>query len=409
MNRLNTKNRYFTFEKATTGVAFFCGLFILLPFKIKPFTVLLFFILSLFSVINSKSRVKIETKTLVIYWLFFIGYAISLLFSENIQRALLILVRCVPLLIIPVAYSFLTFETKKQFNQLFRKTFIVATSLYSILIFIYLFQLGYFSHKHDLYYCYSYITYEFWGLNEHPIYLSVYFSISLFFILMEGFKSKIANFVLFLLLIFGLLILARKGAILSFIVLSSILLFLKKERHQNYKLLFVFISLFVLSLSLPEIRNRFLELFDTNKIVNNQETSSGIRYILWETSTKLIQKSNYLGYGIGDVQEVLSKQLATDGFTVLARDYYNAHNQFLQIGLATGVIGICLFLFSLFYFIRNFIRRKNDVAIVFFIFFISVFLFESFLERQNGTIIYSFITCMFIYSSEFDKTQQNET
>lgn len=407
--RIKTKINKFTFEKAVTYSAFFCGLFVLLPFKIKPLTVFVFFVLTLFSIVKDRNRAKIEMKTFVMSSVFFISYALSLLFSENIQRSFTILVRCIPILIIPVAYSFLTVETRVQFNQMFRKTFIIAASIYSILIFIYLFQLGYFSQKHDLYYCYSYITNEFWGLDEHPIYISINFSIALFFILTEGFKNKTVNFILFLVLISGLLILARKGAIVSFCILSGVLLFLKKDKKQTAKLVFVFISLFVLSLSVPEIRSRFLEIFETSKIINNKETSSGIRYILWNTSEKVIQKSNYLGYGIGDAQEVLSKQLAVDGYAVLSKENYNAHNQFLQIGLATGVVGICLYLFSLIYFIRMFIQRKNAEAIVFFLFFIFVFLFESVLERQNGIIIYSFVTCMFIYTSEFDKTLKNET
>ncbi|WP_175455462.1 O-antigen ligase family protein [Flavobacterium omnivorum] len=208
---------------------------------------------------------------------------------------------------------------------------------------------------------------------------------------------------MFLILIFGLLILARKGVIVSFFILSGILLFLKNDKKQTAKLVFVFIGLFLVSLCVTEIRSRFLELFDTSKVVNNKETSSGIRYILWNTSEKVIKNSNYLGYGVGDAQEVLSKKLALDGYAVLSKENYNAHNQYLQIGLATGVIGILLYLFSVAYLFRNFMKRKNAEAIVFLLFFIFVFLFESVLERQNGIIIYSFITSMFIYTSEFDK------
>ena len=405
--KTNSNHIYFTFEKSVSYVAFVCGLFVLLPFKIKPITVFIFFVLSLFSIVKNRNNLRIRIKTLVIYNFLFLGYAFSLLFSENIQRGFTIMGRCLPMLFIPLAYSFLTSEKRVQFNQIFRKTFIVAASIYSVLIFIYLFQLGYFSQKHDLYYCYSYITNEFWGLNEHPIYISICFSIALFFILIEGFKSKIVNFILFILLIIGLLILARKGVIVSFFIFSSIFLLIKKDIKQIVILLIAFTSFFILSLSVTEIRNRFLEIFDADKIVNNKETSSGIRYILWNTSNKLMEKSNYLGYGIGDVQEVLSKQLALDGFTVLAKENYNAHNQFLQTGLATGIMGVSLFLFSFLCFILTFIKRKNPEAIVLFLFFLSVFLFESVLERQNGIIIYSFLTCMFIYSSEFDKNPKN--
>lgn len=406
--RVKTKINDFSVEKAVPYVAFFCGLFVLLPFKVKPITVIVFFLLGLFSIFKYRIRSKIEMKTVFIFSIFFIVYALSLFFSENIQKGFTILVRCIPIFIIPLGYSFLTFETRVKFNQVFRKTFIIAASIYSILIFIYLFQLGYFSQKHDLYYCYSYITFEFWGMNEHPIYISIFFSVALFFILIEGFKNKIFNFILFLVLISGLLILARKGVVVSFCILSGILLFLKRDKKQIAKLVFVFISLMVLSLSIAEIRNRFLEIFDTSSIVNNKETSSGIRYILWNTSAKVIQKSDYLGYGIGDAQAVLSTQLAADGYAVLSEENYNAHNQFLQIGLATGIVGICLYLFSLLYFIQRFIKRKNAEGVVFLLFFIFVFLFESVLERQNGIIIYSFTSCMFIYASEFDKNLKNE-
>lgn len=400
---MSMKIKDFTLEKVGPYVAFFCGLFVLLPFKLKPLTVFVFFAWSLFSLFKNRKNIKIEIKTLIISSIFFIGYAVSLLFSENIQRGFTILIRCIPIVLIPLGYSFLTLETKIIFNKIFRKTVIVAASIYSSLLFIYLFQLGYFSQKLDLYTYYSYITYEFWGLNEHPIYSSIFFSIALFFILIEGFKNKILNFILFLILIFGLLILARKGVIASFFILSGILLFLKNDKKQTAKLVFVFIGLFLVSLCVTEIRSRFLELFDTSKVVNNKETSSGIRYILWNTSEKVIKNSNYLGYGVGDAQEVLSKQLALDGYAVLSKENYNAHNQYLQIGLATGVVGILLYLFSVAYLFRNFMKRKNAEAIVFLLFFIFVFLFESVLERQNGIIIYSFITSMFIYTSEFDK------
>ncbi len=225
---------------------------------------------------------------------------------------------------------------------------------------------------------------------------------------MDGFKNKILNFILFVVLIFGLLILARKGVIISFCILSVVLLFLKQDIRQSKKLVFVFIGLMLLSLSVVEIRNRFLEIFDTQNIVNSKETSSGIRYILWNTSTKVIQKSNYLGYGVGDVQTVLSKQLAVDGYDVLAKENYNAHNQLIQIGLAAGLVGIVSYLLSFLYFIGKFIKRKNAEAVVLFFFFLCVFMFESVLERQNGILIYSWITAMFIYTSEFDTSTKNE-
>ena len=395
--------------KATNFVAFFCGLFVLLPFKLKPYTVFAFVLLALFSKIKFKNRLKCDWKSILIYNFFTISSALSLFYSNDLHRGFTILGRYVPLLLIPIAYSFLSNYTKQKFNQVFIKTFILASCLYCVLIFIYLFKLGYFSNQHDLSYCYSYITFEFYGINEHPIYISVYFSIALLLLLIKGFENRIVNVTLFLMLISGLFILSRKGPIISFFIVSFILLLLKKERLQLYKLILVFIGVFSVSLFIPEIKNRFLEVLDTNKVSNNSETSTGIRKILWESSWELIQKSDYLGYGIGDVQEVLSKQLAEDGFIILAKENYNAHNEYLQIGLSIGFLGFLLFLFSLLFFVISFIKKRNSGGIVFFLFFIFVFFFESFLERQNGIIIYSFITCMFIFSSDFAKNLPDET
>jgi O-antigen ligase len=393
-----------TLKNLTPYVAFFCGLYVLLPFKIKPITVFVFFIWSLVYIRKNKIKQKFNLKILALASTFFLIYAVSLLFSENVQKAITVLVRCIPIVVIPLAYFLLTHEARIQFNQIFKKTFIIAASVYSCLVFFYLFQLGYFSQKHDLFYCYSYITHEFWGFNEHPIYLSLFFAVALFFLLMEGFKSKIANAILFIILICGLLILARKGVIAAFFVLAGVFVVCTRDRKQTLKLVFIFSTLFLLSLCVAEIRGRFLEVFDSSKVINNKETSSGIRYILWNTSQKAIENSNYLGVGVGDVQKVLSHELATAGYTVLAKENYNSHNQYLQIGLATGIFGIVLYVLSLVYILLDFIKKQNIEAVILLLFFMLTFLFESVLERQNGIILYSFVIGMQLYTSKYKKS-----
>ena len=396
-------------DKGVLFTAILCGLFPLLFFKIKALTVVAFFVLSLYCIIKRDKGFKVDLKTVALFSILWLSYIISLFFSTNVQVGVTLISRCVPMLLIPLGYSFLSYSARIQFNKVFRKTFIIASSIFTVLLFFYLFQLGYFSGKQDLYYCYSYITYEFWGINDHPIYLSINLAVALFFILIDGFRNKITNVLLFLVLLLGLLLLARKGVVAAFGGLSFLYFILKNKKKQSLLVIGSFGILFALSLTVTDIRSRFLELFDIHKIVDNKETSSGIRYILWNTSIDLIQESNYLGYGVGDVQTVLSHKLAKEGYKVLAQDNYNAHNQFLQIGLATGVVGIGLFIFSLLYFVKKCIQRKNSEGIIFILFFLFIFLFESVLERQNGIIMYCFMTCMFIFSSEYDKTVKHVT
>ena len=396
-------------DKGVILTAILCGLFPLLFFKIKALTVVAFFVLSLYCIIKRDKGFKVDLKTVALFSILWLSYIISLFFSTNVQVGVTLISRCVPMLLIPLGYSFLSYSARIQFNKVFRKTFIIASSIFTVLLFFYLYQLGYFSGKQDLYYCYSYITNEFWGINDHPIYLSINLAVALFFILIDGFRNKITNVFLFLVLLLGLLLLARKGVVAAFGGLSFLYFILKNKKKQSLLVIGSFGILFALSLTVTDIRSRFFELFDIHKIVDNKETSSGIRYILWNTSSDLIQESNYLGYGVGDVQTVLSHKLAQEGYKVLAEDKYNAHNQYLQIGLATGVVGIGLFLFSLLYFVKKCIQRKNSEGIIFILFFLFIFLFESVLERQNGIIMYCFMTCMFIFSSEYDKTVKHVT
>ena len=396
-------------DKGVILTAILCGLFPLLFFKIKALTVVAFFVLSLYCIIKRDKGFKVDLKTVALFSILWLSYIISLFFSTNVQVGVTLISRCVPMLLIPLGYSFLSYSARIQFNKVFRKTFIIASSIFTVLLFFYLYQLGYFSGKQDLYYCYSYITNEFWGINDHPIYLSINLAVALFFILIDGFSNKITNVFLFLVLLLGLLLLARKGVVAAFGGLSFLYFILKNKKKQSLLVIGSFGILFALSLTVTDIRSRFLELFDIHNIVNNKDTSSGIRYILWNTSSDLIQESNYLGYGVGDVQTVLSHKLAQEGYKVLAEDKYNAHNQYLQIGLATGVVGIGLFLFSLLYFVKKCIQRKNSEGIIFILFFLFIFLFESVLERQNGIIMYCFMTCMFIFSSEYDKTVKHVT
>jgi len=114
----------------------------------------------------------------------------------------------------------------------------------------------------------------------------------------------------------------------------------------------------------------------------------------------LVENAAFFGYGIGDVQDVLNESYIAQGYKKLAVDTYNAHNQYIQIALTAGLTGLLIFLASNIILYRQFIKSKNSQGLLVLTFFLMVFLTESYLERQNGIIMYSFIMSMYIFKED---------
>ncbi|GAA4279497.1 hypothetical protein GCM10022259_42220 [Aquimarina mytili] len=138
-------------------------------------------------------------------------------------------------------------------------------------------------------------------------------------------------------------------------------------------------------------------VFDFYSNVTELETSSKIdnttveksRLLTWHASIKLIEESPLLGYGVGDTNEVLMEKYKELNYFHNYNNQYNAHNQFLQTFLQTGIIGfgVLMTIFVLLAFRMN--RSRNELS-VFLILFISLF-FESMLVRFNGIVFLSII------------------
>src|SRR5690606_6633928 len=68
---------------------------------------------------------------------------------------------------------------------------------------------------------------------------------------------------------------------------------------------------------------------------------------------------------------------------------YNAHSQFLQTWLETGIVGIFILLF-IFTWLAFYMRRSSNEFAVFLALFIAL-VFESMLVRFNGIVFFSII------------------
>lgn len=359
--------------------------FIPLSFAIPNITL---FLLALIFILDFKSRKTYNSY--IIYTLIFVGYIVlkesilsSFFGAFNYDRNYFL---------IPII-GIISLNVKDVF--LARKGFvfgtIVAVIISVINIVLYYFEnktvpLGNSSQIIDL-------------LVIHRPYLgfTCVISVILLFDLIEQSKSKIVNGILiFLLVVFTYLIVAR-------LALLMLLLILIAKFIQKSKLSFTKIVVFVIAVSITvsalfftnkNVKERFHikdSFYKTIKVLENQEP----RVVIWSCAYKEIISSNksvFFGKTNKAIQQNLNNCYSKSIKNQSKKEYYlkkefNTHNQFLDILLKGGIIG--LFLFVLLYVKALLSFKRNMNAILLIVSFILFSFLENIFHRQIGVYLFA--------------------
>ena len=142
--------------------------------------------------------------------------------------------------------------------------------------------------------------------------------------------------------------------------------------------------------------NKLMEALSYEQHENSFWGGRGMRLLIWDCSVKVIKENPLFGVGVGDQQDVLTlcyNVYMMDEILYKGGETKNAHNIFLQIGLATGLVGICLFLAS-FLFPVIWSINSNSIYGFFVLFFILAGLTESYLERNVSIAFFSFFNML---------------
>lgn len=364
---------------------FVLGLLPAVPFSVKPYLLSPLFITSLINLIYKKNT-EINYKKIVISSGVFLVFLLSSLYSTDLNQAIEILIRLLPFLILPFSFSFVPKRYYQQNFIIFKKTYIFSSFLFCFLIFFYSISLG----VNDLPYIFSYISNEFWGFNDHPIYISLSLGVALILIAFSR-EINYIRILQFSVILFTILFLSRKGNIINLTVIFIAILILKRihfKKFLSYLIILLVILLILAYMFDNYIFIRFYEGLNLSQAFNELNSSTGIRTILWRESLLLSFESPFIGYGLGDVQNHINTSLIENGYEALTIIHsYNSHNQFLQIILSSGYLGLLIIMSIFIFLFQTFKNRKNKISFYIFLYIISCFMFESLLERQNGIII----------------------
>lgn len=392
---------------------FFIGLFV--PnesFKSLSYLGIAYFFVTSVKAETFSFKNLLDSSTLFL-GIFFLLHIVGLTYSENIDEAVRIVVLRLPLLLVPpfLFYSrFLGNHQRKKIEFTYATVCIIAG----------LIGLGY-----RLYYIY-FINYNTnWLYNDNlvsifglqAVYFGIYLCIASIFITKslldkEQTKKWLLIPAIALLCIF-MFLLASRASLILFFLLNFIVVFYFGFR-RNKKIIPVFMGVFamlllVVFLVFPTTIKRFKSIanieftFDKNpdyyhfgeELDESQWNGLNSRLAMWTAAFQTVGEQLIFGVGTGDKQDELRKTYEKLHFNLGLERNFGTHNQYLEVLLMFGIVGLILFFLVLFIPIFRFLKEQNIISALIIAAFLVAFLTEDFLSRNQGVAIFAFFYAYF--------------
>lgn len=243
-------------------------------------------------------------------------------------------------------------------------------------------------------------------LDFQPTYFAYYiiFTIS-FGLYLFYFHQVWTNYKLLLIaLLFLFLMLMLSGGLTSFMSILLILSFFAlkfwvdektKIRTQTFVVvLFMIIGMFLFSYLYKKLDT------PSYKITDHWE-----RLELWESAISA-NMNPWLGVGTGDYRKELNKFYTEHQMKIYAQESYNAHNQYIQILLSNGVMGLIALVFLIGRPLYVSVRNQNVLGALTFFPFLIYGMAEVFLGRFQGVVFYALLHQAFLVFYANGRIQQ---
>jgi O-antigen ligase len=124
------------------------------------------------------------------------------------------------------------------------------------------------------------------------------------------------------------------------------------------------------------------------------KSSTELRSVTWSASWELMQ-TNFFGTGVGSATNSLNEIYLREGEDYAAERKLNSHNQFFQIGVEYGWLGLTLFILFLFIAVLKSFKLDSFMYQGLLGMTLLNFLFESCLEVQAGVVFFYFFLMLF--------------
>lgn len=133
------------------------------------------------------------------------------------------------------------------------------------------------------------------------------------------------------------------------------------------------------------------------------------RLVFWKTGWQIFLQNPIIGVGTGDVQTAFNEQYQKQHSNLPKLFWLRAHNQYLTFALTFGLVGLTIFLVSIFY---PFFKLKKYHDYLYCLFLITVlisFFTEDTLETQAGVTFFAFFNAFLMFHKQEDSIPENKS
>ncbi|MEX1000590.1 MAG: O-antigen ligase family protein [Crocinitomicaceae bacterium] len=363
----------------------------------NPITLSAWVLITIILAVVNKGRIRF--KWLYIWPILLYGiYALGLLWTQNMDDGSFDLEVKMSLAILP--FFFMLTDYSKQQLKIIIISFLFCLIGYLLYLFFIGFQTGFSQNN------FSPLFYTNFTPDIHPAYLGFYINISAIILIVDYirddlklFKRKWINPLLFLFLgLVSIFVLSKIGIITTF-VLGLILLGYWIKIRKKWLAISVFF-LFAGIVTFTYLKSEYIQTRVSEFVEgvgdgpdDNYLYSTSLRVKIWQVAWEKYAEAPVIGYGTGDVGDVLQAIYVEREIKRAPDLHLNAHNQFLQTALGIGITGIVVLMIML---IHPIIRFKANhgygagLSIITFLFFMT----ESVLETQAGVVGFICFYCL---------------
>ncbi|MBL0183801.1 MAG: O-antigen ligase family protein [Chitinophagaceae bacterium] len=249
-------------------------------------------------------------------------------------------------------------------------------------------------------------------IGIHATYLSVYivFSLLVFLYLLlknERPKQKWICILSSVILFAGLIQLSSRAAFIAFLMVINLafpfLLFKGKKRIAFFiAASLVSAGTLLIIVNVDSFKTRYISELKTDltndvKIIENSEP----RLARWNAITELVNASPVIGYGTGAEKKLLKEKYFEKGLYISYLNEFNTHSEYLGVLLKTGMVGLLLFLYILYFGFATAIQNRDLLFLSFMMIIAIVSVSENILDLNKGIFFYSFFFSFFLCKTKY--------
>ena len=369
---------------------------------------------------NALVAIIIQKKYRTFFWLsknvffvlsaFLLWHFAGMIYTQNNSWGWFLIGLLVPLWALPLAL--LTFPTTRKVLRWYLQVFLISMFLYAIATYFWAFYRAFRDWGSPNFSWSDFFFYEnFANLRLAPTYYAILVCLAMLLLLIDVFfsqKLKIFDSKIFkitILIFFFITLMLLAARIQFFILLIGIFMIfleyfrIKRKLWQGIRIgTAALLLLGLIAFLNPYTQKRFKDIFDKREVLvldKKKDLSTGrdwdgatLRFAKWQCASELIQRNWLWGVGTGDGQDELQKIYEEYKFYFAALyNRYNAHNQYLEIWVALGVLGFVMWIFVLTIGLKTALKTSNYMllSIILLMCFSSVT--ESLLQRNLGIIV----------------------